>query len=52
MYGRWTVEEQSKTRVFEFVCVQILSQPEYFSEQVPIAHNKEREPCISLLHVV
>ena len=39
MYGRWTVEEWSKIRVLEFVCVQILSQPEYFSEQVPIAHN-------------
>ena len=52
MYGRWTVEGWSKIRVLEFVCVQILSQPEYFSEQVPIAHNKEREPCIPLLHVV
>ena len=39
-------------RVREFVCVRILSNLGYFSEQVPIAHNKEREQCVSLFHIV
>ena len=32
--------------------MQILSQLGYFSEQDPIAHDKEREQCVSLFHIV
>ena len=39
-------------RVCEFVCVRILSQLGNFSEQVPIALNKEREQFVSLFHIV
>ena len=32
--------------------MQIFSQLGYFSEQVPIAHNEEREQCVSLFLIV
>ena len=42
----------SEICVREFVCVRISSKLLYFFEQVPIAHNREREQCNSLFHII